>query len=139
MKTQNSQLSNDELTESYERWRASYPAGRANADVRAAAAVLRRRYAAASVTCYRGGRALKAAAGWHIDDDDISTGGVEAAHQPPPVDPIAAVAWYPTRYDAHKLFGSLNEGSPTFAGGEDRRVAVMAVFGGDDKLPGAMS
>ncbi|KAL7522615.1 hypothetical protein ACHAWX_007323, partial [Stephanocyclus meneghinianus] len=53
------------------------------------------------------------------------------------VDPVACIAWYPTRYDAKKLFGKENEGFRTFENGKDRNVAVMAVFAEQDSLPGA--
>ncbi|KAL7466244.1 hypothetical protein ACHAXS_006535 [Conticribra weissflogii] len=130
--------------QSYEEWRASHPDVRVDVDVRAAAAVLRERYAVSSIavwgTCYGGGRALEAASGW------CPGGGVDAylhdvyygARPPPPqVDPIACVAWYPTRYDARKLFGKNNEGFSTFDDGNDRSVAVMAIFAENDSLPGA--
>ena len=41
------------------------------------------------------------------------------------------------RYDARELFGEKNEGFRTFENGADRKVAIMAVFGGEDALPGA--
>mmetsp|Transcript_3630 Transcript_3630/g.8037 ORF Transcript_3630/g.8037 Transcript_3630/m.8037 type:complete len:858 (+) Transcript_3630:206-2779(+) len=127
---------------SYEEWRAMHPGGRVDVDIRASAAVLRERYAVASIavwgTCYGGGRALEAAAGWYA-------GGASAYYEdalgdrklPPHVDPVAAVAWYPTRYDAKKLFGKDNEGFRTFESGQDRSVAVMTIFAEDDSLPGA--
>ncbi|KAL9189678.1 hypothetical protein ACHAXT_009353 [Thalassiosira profunda] len=132
----------NEHGQSYEEWRATHPESRVDVDVRAAAAVLREKYAVSSIavwgTCYGGGRALEAAAGWYA-------GGAEAYYEdalgerqaPPHVDPIACVAWYPTRYDARKLFGKENEGFRTFASGKDRSVAVMAVFAEDDALAGA--
>lgn len=128
--------------ESYEEWRATHPERRVDVDIRAAAAVLRRRYAVSSIavwgTCYGGGRALEAAAGWYAGGPDSYYADAWGDRPAPPhVDPIAAVAWYPTRYDARRLFGRENEGFRTFEGGGDRRVAVMAVFGGEDALPGA--
>ena len=127
---------------SYEEWRAMHQERRVDVDIRAAAAVLRERYAVSSIavwgTCYGGGRALEAAAGWYA-------GGAESYYEdafsdrpaPPHVDPIACVAWYPTRYDARKLFGKNNEGFRTFESGKDRSCAIMAVFAEDDALPGA--
>lgn len=136
----------NEEGKTYEGWRATHPEGRVDIDVRAAAAVLRKRYDVSSIavwgTCYGGGRALEAAAGWYAGgpesyyEDTLGSGdGNRLA--PPHIDPIAAIAWYPTRYDARKLFGVSNEGFRTFASGEDRKVAVMAVFGGKDTLPGS--
>jgi len=129
--------------QAYEEWRAMHPDGRVDVDIRASAAVLRERYAVSSIavwgTCYGGGRALEAAAGWYA-------GGASAYYEdalggnrklPPHVDPVAAVAWYPTRYDARKLFGKDNDGFRTFESGQDRSVAVMTVFAEDDSLPGA--
>mmetsp|Transcript_3461 Transcript_3461/g.6370 ORF Transcript_3461/g.6370 Transcript_3461/m.6370 type:complete len:1009 (+) Transcript_3461:13-3039(+) len=130
--------------QTYEEWRASHPDVRVDVDIRAAAAVLRERYAVSSIavwgTCYGGGRALEAAAGWYpgggVDAylEDIYNG---ARPPPPQVDPIACVAWYPTRYDARKLFGKNNEGFSTFDDGKDRSVAVMVIFAENDSLPGA--
>lgn len=132
----------NEVGQSYEEWRAQHPDRRVDVDIRAAAAVLRERYAVSSIavwgTCYGGGRALEAAAGWY-------PGGAESYYDdvlgdrpaPPHVDPIAAIAWYPTRYDAKKLFGKANEGFRTFESGKDREVAVMAVFAENDSLAGA--
>ncbi|KAL3778323.1 hypothetical protein ACHAWO_011173 [Cyclotella atomus] len=127
---------------SYEEWRVSHPDRRVDVDIRAAAAVLRERYAVSSIavwgTCFGGGRALEAASAWY-------SGGVESYYNdafssrppPPHVDPVACIAWYPTRYDAKKLFGKSNEGFRTFENGDDRSVAVMAVFAEEDTLPGA--
>ena len=56
---------------------------------------------------------------------------------PPPVDPMAVVAWYPTRYDARALFGKRHAGVTKNLDGSNKEFAVMAVFGGDDELPGA--
>jgi dienelactone hydrolase len=132
----------NEKGKSYEEWRASHPERRVDVDIRAAAAVLREKYAVSSIavwgTCFGGGRALEAAAGWYA-------GGASSYYEdafsdrraPPHVDPIACISWYPTRYDANKLFGKKNEGFRTFESGEDRKVAVMAVFAENDDLPGA--
>jgi dienelactone hydrolase len=126
----------------FEEWRAMHPERRVNVDIRAAAAVLRERYAVSSIavwgTCYGGGRALEAAAGWYADGPSSYYEDALSERPPPPhVDPVAAVAWYPTRYDAKKLFGKTNEGFRTFESGKDRSVAVLAVFAEDDSLPGA--
>ncbi|KAL7527943.1 hypothetical protein ACHAXR_002202, partial [Thalassiosira sp. AJA248-18] len=109
---------------SYEEWRATHPEGRVDIDIRAAAAVLRERYAVSSIavwgTCYGGGRALEAAAGWYpggpdsyYEDALLNPTDPNRRPAPPHVDPIAAIAWYPTRYDATKLFGRDNEGFRT--------------------------
>ncbi|KAL7546669.1 hypothetical protein ACHAWF_010005, partial [Thalassiosira exigua] len=127
---------------SYEEWRAAHPERRVDVDVRAAAAVLRERYAVSSIavwgTCYGGGRALEAAAGWYPGGPgSYYEDALGDRRAPPHVDPVACVAWYPTRYDARKLFGRDHEGFRTFEGGKDRSVAVMAVFAEDDSLAGA--
>ena len=135
-------VARNEKGKSYEEWRASHPDRRVDVDIRAAAAVLREKYAVSSIavwgTCYGGGRALEAAAGWY-------EGGASSYYEdafsdrraPPHVDPIACISWYPTRYDAIRLFGENNEGFRTFESGEDRKVAVMAVFAENDELSGA--
>jgi len=135
-------VARNEKGKSYEEWRASHPDRRVDVDIRAAAAVLREKYAVSSIavwgTCYGGGRALEAAAGWY-------EGGASSYYEdafsdrraPPHVDPIACISWYPTRYDANRLFGENNEGFRTFESGEDRKVAVMAVFAENDDLSGA--
>ena len=41
--------------------------------------------------------------------------------------------WYPTRYNAKALFGGETASSRRF------ETAIMAVFAGDDELPGATS
>ena len=128
--------------DAYEAWRVQHDEIRITADIRAAAATLRKRYGVSSVavfgTCYGGGRALEAAAGWQ--PPRWTELGSDA---PPPVDPSTCVAWYPTRYDAAELFGpgriSSDMGS---SGGEgvkvqQEAVAIMAVFAGKDELPGA--
>jgi dienelactone hydrolase len=122
----------------YETWLAKHhPDLPISVDIRAAAACLRDRYGVSSVTLwgmgYGGGRALEAATGYlpggSIFDIDGSVG-------PPPVDPVVAVAWYPTRYNVVELFGP---DRTTSYGGELRRkdMAVMAVFAGNDVHPGA--
>lgn len=135
-------VARNEKGKSYEEWRAGHPERRVDVDIRAAAAVLREKYAVSSIavwgTCYGGGRALEAAAGWY-------EGGASSYYEdafsdrraPPHVDPIACISWYPTRYDATRLFGANNEGFRTFESGEDRKVAVMAVFAENDDLAGA--
>jgi hypothetical protein len=83
-------------------------------------------------------RALEAASGWYHDGAVGYYNDAFSTRPPPPhVDPVACIAWYPTRYDAKKLFGKENEGFRTFANGDDRSVAVMAVFAEHDNLPGA--
>lgn len=46
------------------------------------------------------------------------------------------IAWYPTRYDAQGLFGS-QRSRILFTKERDRKFAIMGVFAGNDKLPGA--
>jgi len=137
--------------ENYEQWRSNHPDGRVNADIRAAAATLRRQYGISSIavfgTCYGGGRALEAAAGWS-PSDATNTADADASgssnDSPPPVDPAACIAWYPTRYNAAELFGpdrlhiakesdTKNDASSP----KEACLAVMAVFAGLDKIPGA--
>jgi len=129
----------------YEEWRAKHPEYRVDIDIRAAASVLRERYAVSSIavwgTCYGGGRALEAAAGWYPDCTSTSyyeeMNSNQSKPPPPHVDPVAAIAWYPTRYNTKQLFGKENEGYRTFHNGNDRKVAIMAVFAGNDVLQGA--
>ena len=124
--------------QTYEQWRAMHSDLRVSVDIRAAASCLRERYGVSSVvvwgTCYGGGRALEAASGYlpngNVHDVDGNVG-------PPPVDPLAAVAWYPTRYNAAELFGKNHIGSNTNDEGEKRRIAVMAIFAGNDVIAGA--
>ena len=124
--------------QTYEEWRAQHSDLRVSVDIRAAAACLRERYGVSSVvvwgTCYGGGRALEAAAGYfpegNIHDVDGNIG-------PPPVDPMAAIAWYPTRYNAEELFGKNHRGTRQDTQGNKREMAVMGVFAGLDKIPGA--
>ena len=107
-------------------------------DIRAAAACLRERYGVSSIavwgTCYGGGRALEVAAGYvpgdRIHDVDGSVG-------PPSVDPMAVVAWYPTRYNASALFGLDRSTDRKNMENEASKLAVMAVFAGKDDIPGA--
>ncbi|KAL3822603.1 hypothetical protein ACHAXA_006388 [Cyclostephanos tholiformis] len=99
----------------YEEWRDMHPDRRIDVDIRAAAAVLRERYAVSCIavwgTCFGGGRALEAAAGWYVGGPSSYYEDAFGDRPPPPhVDPVAAVVWYPTRYDARKLFGQANEG-----------------------------
>lgn len=126
----------------FEEWRSTHPERRVDVDIRAAAAVLRERYAVSSIavwgTCYGGGRALEAAAGWYAGGPSSYYEDALSERPPPPhVDPVAAVIWYPTRYNARKLFGRTNEGFRTFESGKDRSVAILAVFAENDSLPGA--
>ena len=127
---------------SYEEWRSMHPDRRVDVDIRAAASVLRERYAVSSLaiwgTCYGGGRALEAAAGYYIDGPASYYTDIYSDRPPPPhVDPVAAVVWYPTRYNVTKLFGRANEGFRTFNNGQERSVALLAIFAEDDTLLGA--
>ena len=118
----------------YEEWRSQHPDLRVSVDIRAAAACLRKRYCVSSIvlwgTCYGGGRALEAAAGFlpggNIHDVDGTVGPVN-------VNPLAVVAWYPTRYNAKQLFGP-ERITPK---GDSQSMAVMGVFAGNDHLAGA--
>jgi len=108
-------------------------------DIRAAAACLRERYGVSSVVvwglCYGGGRALEAAAGY-LPNDNVHD--VDGSIGPPLVNPLAAVAWYPTRYNATALFGKgRTVGTETDSESEQQQLAVMAVFAGNDEIPGA--
>jgi dienelactone hydrolase len=121
----------------YEEWRATHSDHRVNIDIRAAGAVLREQYGVSSVTvwgtCYGGGRALEVAAGYLPDGKILDIDGTVG---PVPVDPEVVVAWYPTRYIAKELFGT-GKGEKNKINGDKRSMAVMAVFAGNDKLPGA--
>jgi len=121
--------------ESYEEWRACHPDDRVSIDIRAAAAALREQYGVSSVSlfglCYGGGRALEATARVYPKDTMDDVNGEEG---PQHVDPSTCIAWYPTRYDVESLFGDKRK----TIGDENRpNPAVMAIFGGEDDLPGA--
>ena len=122
--------------ESYEDWRATHSDQRASVDIRAAAASLREQYGVSSVsvfgTCYGGGRALEAAAGWYPNNIMEDCGGRPG---PPPVDPAACIAWYPTRYDCNALFGDTKV--QDLDNSKKSKVAIMAVFAENDGIPGA--
>eukprot|EP00560_Eucampia_antarctica_P006235 CAMPEP_0197827384 /NCGR_PEP_ID=MMETSP1437-20131217/4171_1 /TAXON_ID=49252 ORGANISM="Eucampia antarctica, Strain CCMP1452" /NCGR_SAMPLE_ID=MMETSP1437 /ASSEMBLY_ACC=CAM_ASM_001096 /LENGTH=760 /DNA_ID=CAMNT_0043428213 /DNA_START=94 /DNA_END=2376 /DNA_ORIENTATION=- len=122
--------------ESYEDWRATHCDQRTSVDIRAAAASLREQYGVSSVslfgTCYGGGRALEAAAGWYPNDNMED---FEGRPGPPPVDPAACVAWYPARYDAKALFGKNHITRSGNSNGS--KVAVMAIFAEEDHILGA--
>mmetsp|Transcript_9552 Transcript_9552/g.15328 ORF Transcript_9552/g.15328 Transcript_9552/m.15328 type:complete len:785 (-) Transcript_9552:630-2984(-) len=128
----------NENGQDYEEWRATHSDLRVSIDIRAAAAVLREKYGVTSIvvwgTCYGGGRALEAAAGYlpggQVHDVDGSIG-------PLPVDPDVAVAWYPTRYNSKALFGPERSRHLFLELEEERNFAVMGIFAGNDKLPGA--
>ena len=128
----------NEEGQNYEQWRATHDDLRVNVDIRAAAACLRERYAVTSVvvwgTCFGGGRALEAASGVFPNDNIFDVDGNVG---PLPVDPMACIAWYPTRYNVKDLFGKSNCGRNVAANGSERNVAVMAIFAGEDKLMGA--
>lgn len=122
--------------ESYEDWRATHSDQRASVNIRAAAASLREQYAVSSVsvfgTCYGGGRALEAAAGWYPNNIMDDFGGRPG---PPPVDPAVCISWYPARYDAKALFGENSVGRMANSGGS--KTAIMAIFAEEDNIPGA--
>lgn len=124
--------------QTYEQWREQHSDLRVSVDIRAAAACLRERYGVSSVvvwgTCYGGGRALEVASGY-FPDGNIHD--IDGKIGPPPVDAVAAVAWYPTRYDASALFGKSHQGTNRNVKGDKRELAVMAVFAGLDTIPGA--
>lgn len=133
----------NEKEQTYEQWRATHSDLQVSVNIRAAAACLRERYGVSSVvlwgTCYGGGRALEAAAGW-LPGGNIHD--VNGRLGPPPVDPMAVIAWYPTRYDARALFGNADQRKTSVPGSSlslarNNRMAVMAVFAEDDSLPGA--
>jgi hypothetical protein len=132
----NKDNSEEQLT--YEQWRAMHSDQRISVDIRAAAACLRERYAVSSVvvwgTGFGGGRALEAASGWLPMDNIHDVNGMIG---PPPVDPMVAVAWYPTEYIVNELFGKQHNGRSLDVQGKERKVAVMAVFAGNDTLNGA--
>mmetsp|Transcript_18014 Transcript_18014/g.41674 ORF Transcript_18014/g.41674 Transcript_18014/m.41674 type:complete len:729 (+) Transcript_18014:81-2267(+) len=115
--------------ETYEEWRETHSGTRVNVDIRAAAACLRNRYGVDSVSiwgmCYGGGRALEAASGWAPTLHDV-----DGSIPPPFVNPMSVVAWYPTRYNATNLFGKQH-------GGKNESFAAVAIFAGNDTLPGA--
>jgi dienelactone hydrolase len=121
----------------YEEWRATHSDHRVNIDIRAAGAVLKDQYGVSSITvwgtCYGGGRALEVAAGYLPDGKILDVDGTVG---PVPVDPEVVVAWYPTRYNVRELFG-IGKGEKNKLNGDKRSMAVMAVFAGNDKLPGA--
>jgi dienelactone hydrolase len=119
----------------YEQWRGTHSDVRVNVDIRAAAASLREQFGVSCLVvwgaCYGGGRALEIGAGYlpegKVHDIDGSVG-------PVPVDPSVVVAWYPARYNAKELFGV----DRITTGASDKpAMAVMAVFAGNDKIPGA--
>ena len=128
----------NEKGQTYEEWRATHSDLQVSVNIRAAAACLRNRYGVSSVvvwgTCYGGGRALEAASGW-LPGGNIHD--IDGNLAPPLVDPMAVIAWYPTRYNAKQLFGREHKGSTVSLSGEKRKLAVMAVFAGKDQIPGA--
>ena len=123
----------------YEQWRSQHSDQRVSVDIRAATACLRERYGVSSVvvwgTCYGGGRALEIASGWLPENGNIHD--VDGNIGPPSVDPMAVIAWYPTRYNATELFGHHHMGTKEDVQGQKRQLAVMAVFAGEDDIPGA--
>ena len=121
----------------YEEWRATHSDHRVNIDIRAAGAVLKAQYGVSSITvwgtCYGGGRALEIAAGYLPDGKILD---VDGSIGPVPVEPEVVVSWYPTRYNVKELFGK-DKGDKEKVNGDKRAMAVMAVFAGNDELPGA--
>ena len=121
----------------YEQWRAAHSDVRVNVDIRAAAAVLRQQYGVSSVTvwgtCYGGGRALEVAAGYLPEGKVLD---IDGSVGPKLVRPEVAIAWYPTRYVATDLFG-INPQGANGPKDEQNSMAIMAVFAGNDLLPGA--
>jgi dienelactone hydrolase len=126
--------------QTYEQWRARQDDVRVSVDIRAAAACLRDQYGVSSVvvwgTCYGGGKALEAAAGYFPND---VVHDVDGSVGPPTVDPMVCVAWYPTRYNANALFGNKRQGALANLDEDDRTVAIIALFGECDEIPGATS
>lgn len=118
---------------------------RINLNIRASANVLREVYGVSSVVVFGlgfgGGRALEAAAGWSppiVSSSRIRLNQGKAL--PPPVNPMACVAWYPSQYRAHELFGATY--NPEHARIAEmphigHKVAVMVIFAGEDTNPGA--
>jgi len=127
----------DEKGRTYEEWRDLHSDQRVSVDIRAAAAALRKQYAVSSIslfgTCYGGGRALEATARVYPNDSMDCESGIDG---PPHVDPMACVAWYPTRYDPVKLFGTKRSDSNNEA---FSKTSIMAIFAGEDTTPGATS
>jgi len=121
--------------ESYEEWRACHPDDRVSIDIRAAAAALREQYGVQSVSlfglCYGGGRALEATARVYPTG---STDDINEEEGPSHVDPSTCIAWYPTRYDVSSLYGEKRKSI-----NDEKRpsAAVMAIFAGEDDIPGA--
>ena len=128
----------NEEGQTYEEWRATHSDLQTSVNIRAAAACLRERYGVSSVvvwgTCYGGGRALEAACGW-LPGDNVHD--IDGRVGPPLVNPLAAIAWYPTRYNVKELFGPNRKASMADPFGEEDKMAVMAVFAGNDEIPGA--
>jgi len=119
--------------QTYEEWRSQLSEQAMSINIRVAAACLKQRFFVSGLivwgTCFGGGKALETASGWvpSLYDVDGELG-------PPPVNPQVVVAWYPTRYRSiEKLFGGKRESTND----DERRVAAMAVFAGDDCIAGA--
>jgi dienelactone hydrolase len=126
--------------QSYEEWRSSHDDLRVRVDIRAAAACLRDSYGVSSIavwgTCYGGGRALETAATLSSDEDMFIHDVDGKTIGPPPVEPMVVVAWYPARYNAPALFGRRHRAEHSH-GAKEYKVAVMGVFAGNDRTPGA--
>jgi dienelactone hydrolase len=103
----------------YELWRAEHPDERAADIVSFCALHVKKKYGAVSIGllgfCYGGGRALEIAA---------ASGAGRWEGRAPDAEPLALVAFYPTRYDPHVV-------------GRDLSCATMVAFAGKDDTVGA--
>merc|ERR1711957_913571 len=120
---------------------------RVNADIQSAAAVLRERYGTDTVSVfgmgYGGGRALDSVFMKNTPSQEATTTAAAAAADsnndgipppPPPVNPHSCVVWYPTKFDLKSLTATTTYNKNV---DDENPTAVMAVFAGDDILPGA--
>lgn len=108
---------------------------RIHVNIRASANVLREIYGVSSIVVFGiglgGGKALEAAAGW---SPTFNSTAVLKSNKllPPPVNPMACVAWYPSVYNAQELFGD-----KTATLKNNNEVAIMTIFAGEDTHQGA--